>query len=89
MAPTHPHTVHGRRQQPEGDGAMTWYVAFFADRDTHLADSLLHGQLVTALCNHKQFRPIAALPGIPPDPEQICLHCKSLQHPQKGTRRSR
>lgn len=44
-----------------------WYVASFADGETHLADPAPHGKLVIARCDGRQFRPIAALVGAPFD----------------------
>ncbi|MGQ0773904.1 MAG: hypothetical protein ACT4NY_05720 [Pseudonocardiales bacterium] len=56
-----------------------WYVASLADGETHLAVPTPPGQLVTAQCDGRQFRPLAALRGTPPDPAQICLTCRPNQ----------
>ena len=53
-----------------------WYVASFADGQTHLADPDPAG-LVAPRCDRTPFRPIAALTGIPLDPAQICSRCLS------------
>ncbi len=57
--------------------AATWYVASLADGQTHLADRA-EDALVTALCNGRQFRPLAALPGKPPDQAQVCPACRAI-----------
>lgn len=57
--------------------AARWYVASLADGQTHLADEA-GDALVTALCDSKQFRPLAALTGTPPDQAQICPTCHSI-----------
>ena len=54
----------------------SWYVASFADGQTHLADPAPAG-LVAPRCDRTPFRPIAALTGIPLDPAQICSSCLS------------
>jgi hypothetical protein len=54
-----------------------WYVASFTEGDTHLAEPVPSGHLVTAQCSGRQFRPLTALPGPPPDPAQICPACRS------------
>jgi len=56
-----------------------WYVASLADGDTHRAVSTPPGQLVTAQCDGRQFRPLVALRGAPLDPAQICLICRANQ----------
>ena len=56
--------------------AATWYVASLADGQTHLADRV-EGALVTALCDSRQFKPLAALAGTPPDQAQICPACRT------------
>lgn len=66
---------------------MTWYVASFADSDTHLAGPVRHGHLISALCNGRQFRPLATLPGTPPDPEQTCPDCEFHQTPRSPNRK--
>lgn len=55
----------------------TWYVASLADGQTHLA-SRAEEALVTALCDGTQFRPLATLPGTPPDQAQICPTCRTI-----------
>lgn len=57
--------------------AATWYVASLADGQTHRADRD-EDALVTARCNGRQFRPLAALDGAPPDQAQICPACRAL-----------
>ncbi|MGH3912337.1 MAG: hypothetical protein ACRDTC_02830 [Pseudonocardiaceae bacterium] len=52
-------------------------MASLADGQTHLADEA-GDALVTALCDSKQFRPLAALTGTPPDQAQICPTCYSI-----------
>lgn len=54
--------------------APTWYVASFADGQTHLADPAQAG-LVDPRCERIPFRPLAALTGTPLDPAQICSSC--------------
>jgi len=54
-----------------------WYVASLADGQTHLADRS-EGALVTALCDGRQFKSLAALTGAPPDQAQICPACRAL-----------
>lgn len=62
-----------------------WYLASLADGQTHLA-SEIDSALVTALCDGKQFRPLVALTGMPPDQAQICPICHAiLLHPDRGT----
>lgn len=57
--------------------ATTWYVASLADGQTHRADRT-EGALVTALCDGRQFRPLATLTGTPPDQAQICPACRAI-----------
>lgn len=57
-----------------------WYVASLADGETHLAVPAPPGHLVTAQCDGRRFRPLAALCGTPPDPAQICLICRLDQN---------
>lgn len=57
--------------------AASWYVASFADGQTHLAD-LSENSLVTAHCDGRQFRPLAALTGTPPDKAQVCSTCRAI-----------
>lgn len=61
----------------------SWYVASLADGQTHLADRP-EGALVTALCDGRQFRPLAALTGTPPDEEQICPACRAVPLSRAG-----
>lgn len=65
-----------------------WYVASLANGDTHLAEPATQ-ELVTARCDGRQFRPLAALRGSPVDKAQICSACLSAYSPQKTTRRSK
>ncbi len=58
---------------------MRWYVASFIDGDTHLAELAPHAYLVSAHCDGRQFRPLAVLPGAPPDQAQVCPACRSGQ----------
>ena len=58
----------------------TWYVASLADGETHLAEPTPHGDLVTARCDGRQFRPLAALPGKPYDPAQIYPACQPREN---------
>ncbi len=62
------------------DPEAHWYVRTTADRDTHRGTLRDDGN-VHAECG-EVFRPIKplrnrgpALPGEPPDPEQVCLTC--------------
>ncbi len=64
-----------------------WYVASFADGDTHLAEPTPHAHLVSAHCDGRQFRPLTVLPGTPPDQEQVCPACRSDQ-PKRGSHRA-
>lgn len=57
-----------------------WYVGSFADGDTHLAEPVPDEHLVTAHCDGRRFRPLAALPATPPDPDQICPACWEDRH---------
>jgi hypothetical protein len=57
-----------------------WYVASLADGDTHLAEPVTGQHLVRAHCDRQRFRPLAALPGPPPDQAQVCPTCRSDQH---------
>ena len=63
---------------------MGWYLRSMADRDTHHASGVHRDGSVVAACNAR-FRPrllpsgTKALPGQPPDPEQICPRCKQAQ----------
>ena len=69
----------------------TWYVASFADGQTHLADPAQAG-LVAPRCERSPFRPLAALTGTPLDPAQICSSCLTGcigTVPSSGTRRPR
>ena len=56
----------------------SWYLRSMADRDTHRGAEA--DGMVTALCG-AVFAPFlvfgggSALPGQPPDPEQICPDC--------------
>lgn len=59
---------------------MAWYLRSIGDRDTH-RDALAHPDgTITAACGIR-FRPREllrgkkALPGEPPDPDQICPAC--------------
>lgn len=54
-----------------------WYVASLADGQTHRADQA-GDVLVTALCDGRQFRPLVALTGTPPDQAQICPACRAI-----------
>ena len=60
-----------------------WYVASFADGDTHLGEPAPHAHLVSAHCDGRQFRPLTVLSGAPPDQAQVCPTCRSDQ-PQRG-----
>lgn len=82
--PDRPHTAAVRATDSNpGDETMTsWYVASLADGQTHLANRSTDG-LVTARCDGRQFRPLAALTGTPPDQEQICPACRSGQSPKE------
>ncbi|MGH8602280.1 MAG: hypothetical protein ACREXR_05735 [Gammaproteobacteria bacterium] len=58
---------------------MTWYLQSLSDHDTHRGH-LRRGRVLAA-CG-VEFSPLrawrksgSALPGEPPDPEQICLEC--------------
>ncbi|MGH3912614.1 MAG: hypothetical protein ACRDTC_04285 [Pseudonocardiaceae bacterium] len=62
-----------------------WYVATLADGDTHLAEPTAPGHLVVARCDGRQFLPLTALPGTPPDQAQICPACRTDQT-ERGTR---
>lgn len=75
----------GARLRRSGETVTRWYVASLADGQTHLADRA-DGALVTARCDGRQFRPLVALPGIPPDQEQICPACRSDQDPTTDRR---
>ncbi|HEU0087208.1 MAG TPA: hypothetical protein VFQ77_06120 [Pseudonocardiaceae bacterium] len=61
-----------------------WYVASLADEDTHLAEPVVEPAsdepVVTACCDGRRFRPLAALPATPPDQAQICPACRSDDH---------
>jgi hypothetical protein len=58
---------------------MTWYLRSLTDHDTHRGH-LRRGTVLTA-CG-VEFSPLRAwrkgglaLPGKPPDPEQVCVEC--------------
>lgn len=55
-------------------------MASLADGDTHLADRS-GDVLVTAQCDGRQFRPLAALTTAPPDQAQTCLACRGNHRP--------
>jgi hypothetical protein len=60
---------------------MAWYLRSIGDRDTHRGTLLHPDGTVTAACGIR-FRPrellrgTTALPGEPPDPDQICPGCR-------------
>jgi hypothetical protein len=60
---------------------MPWYPRSLADRDTHHGEYSATARSVRARCGI-EFVPLKladgaplALPGDPPDPEQICPQC--------------
>lgn len=63
---------------------LRWYVASFADRDTHKGVYSPASQSVHAVCG-AEFVPLTIgwppvrgpLPGNPPDPDQVCQECIS------------
>lgn len=57
--------------------ATRWYVASLANGQTHLALPA-NNTLVTARCDGRQFRPLAALTGAPPDEAQTCSACHAI-----------
>jgi hypothetical protein len=56
---------------------MRWHVRSVADQDTHLGRR--NGTRIHAMCG-VEF-PITALtvtlPGLPPDPQQVCPDCRT------------
>lgn len=62
---------------------LRWWVAGFADGDTHRGSYSIANRSVHALCS-KEFQPIPVgwparfgpLPGTPQDPAQICPECQ-------------
>lgn len=72
-------------EAPTGDRvavqAAQWYLRSTADHDTHRG-RMFHDGTVMAECG-VTFRPLKALrdrgpalPGYPPDPDQVCPKCK-------------
>lgn len=59
---------------------MPWYLRSIADRDTHHGDLQPDGLVVAACGLVFKPRPLPydriALPGAPPDPNQICPQCQ-------------
>lgn len=59
---------------------MSWYLRSLADRDTHRGTWSGASRSVHAVCG-AEFQPVALptggyfLPGLPPDPLQICPDC--------------
>ena len=66
-----------------------WYVASLADGDTHLAEPAPPGRLVTAHCDGREFRPLAALRATPLDQAQTCLTCRSNPNHDDTNRKGR
>lgn len=64
-----------------------WYVASLADGDTHLAEHAPPGHLVTAQCDGRPFRPLAALHVTPLDRAQTCPTCRSDQNHEATKRK--
>lgn len=67
---------------PGGQPVLKWYVRTTADRDTHQGRLFPDG-MVMAGCG-LVFKPVKALrdrgpalPGYPPDPDQVCPACKA------------
>lgn len=62
---------------------MWWYLRTSADHDTHSAGGVHRDGSVVAACGVR-FRPQTvddggkALPGEPPDPDQICPVCQRV-----------
>jgi hypothetical protein len=59
---------------------VSWYVRSTGERDTHSAGGVHRDGSVVAVCGAR-FRPLlvggrTALPGHPPDPEQVCPACR-------------
>ena len=55
-------------------------MASLADGDTHLAEAVPSGDLVTAQCTGRQFRPLITLRAAPLDEAQVCPVCRSGDH---------
>ena len=63
----------------------TWYLRSMADQDTHLGPALLSPNgTVRAVCGIEftpkrlgLFGDRVTLSGEPPDPDQVCSHCKA------------
>ncbi|MGH3838971.1 MAG: hypothetical protein ACRDSF_25235, partial [Pseudonocardiaceae bacterium] len=77
--------VRDRGELSGGAGVRRWFVASFADGDTHLAEPAPLDHLVTAQCDGRRFRPLAALRGAPLEQAQICPACR-LTGPALSTR---
>lgn len=70
----------------DGPDTTEWYVRSMGDNDTHRGRYCTTTRSVHALCG-MEFMPLPigwgghrlALPGQPPDPEQICSDCYRAQ----------
>lgn len=74
-------------------GRVTWYLRSAGDHDTHHGELRANGR-VTASCGAEFVpRPLVfgrgpALPGYPPDPDQVCAVCAArgkAGHSRSGT----
>jgi hypothetical protein len=67
--------------------AAGWFVRSLADQDTHRGSYSPVTRSVHSICG-AEFVPMKlglrgdrlALPGWPPDPQQICVHCAAHPH---------
>jgi hypothetical protein len=55
---------------------LRWWVASFADHDTHRGVYSPVTRSIHTLCRREFQSPWPALQGIPPDPLQICPQCQ-------------
>jgi hypothetical protein len=64
------------------NGGAAWYLRSMSDNDTHYGSWSGVSRSVHALCG-VEFQPVRLpyggtfLPGMPPDPDQICPACRS------------
>jgi hypothetical protein len=69
---------------------MTWYLRSLSDQDTHRGTWSGASRSVHAVCG-AEFQPVAlpyggfVLPGLPPDPDQICSQCCILWDSSRWT----
>lgn len=76
-----------------GPDTAEWYVRSMGDNDTHRGRYCATTRSVHALCG-MEFMPLPigwrglrlALPGQPPDPEQICSDCAGKAVDTSGAR---